>query len=203
MPVTRRGTRHASARDEHAHAGEDGDQAARQYAPAFALARANANAVEAEVDSELDVASSTSPLSPISPWPPVPSPPRQSRRRTSSAVSGAAAPRGLDRTLSCKRREEGAAGAADDENKYDGAGAGMSRSEHAYAADEQSGSDTDTGTENANANSNADSTLPSAPEVYGSIAVLGTYAGFTLYLVWAFAPAGWLDTWGWTWYPDR
>ena len=45
--------------------------------------------------------------------------------------------------------------------------------------------------------------LPSAKEVYGSLAVLLTYFAFALYLVWAFAPPGWLDKAGWTWYPDR
>lgn len=45
--------------------------------------------------------------------------------------------------------------------------------------------------------------LPSAKEVYGSLAVLLTYISGGVYLVWAFAPVGWLDQWGWTWYPDR
>lgn len=45
--------------------------------------------------------------------------------------------------------------------------------------------------------------LPSAKEVYGSLAVLLTYFAFALYLVWGFAPRGWLDKAGWTWYPDR
>lgn len=45
--------------------------------------------------------------------------------------------------------------------------------------------------------------LPSAKEVYGSLAVLLTYFAFALYLVWGFAPRGWLDKIGWTWYPDR
>ena len=49
----------------------------------------------------------------------------------------------------------------------------------------------------------ASSTLPTAKEVYGSLAVLLTYISGIVYLVWAFAPIGWLDQWGWTWYPDR
>lgn len=47
------------------------------------------------------------------------------------------------------------------------------------------------------------SDLPSAKEVYGSLAVLLTYLAYAVYLVWAFAPASWLDSVGWTWYPDR
>jgi hypothetical protein len=45
--------------------------------------------------------------------------------------------------------------------------------------------------------------LPSAKEVYGSLAVLLTYLAFGTYLVWASAPAGSLDRVGWTWYPSR
>ncbi|WWC87290.1 uncharacterized protein L201_002178 [Kwoniella dendrophila CBS 6074] len=42
--------------------------------------------------------------------------------------------------------------------------------------------------------------LPNATDVYSSIAILGTYILFSLYLVWAFSPEGisWLD-----WMPDR
>lgn len=47
------------------------------------------------------------------------------------------------------------------------------------------------------------SDLPSAKEVYGSLAVLLTYIAFAAYLVWAFCPSAWLDSLGWTWYPDR
>jgi hypothetical protein len=50
---------------------------------------------------------------------------------------------------------------------------------------------------------NESDTLPSAPEVYGALAALLTYIAFGVYLIWAFAPEGWLDQWGWTWYPDR
>lgn len=45
--------------------------------------------------------------------------------------------------------------------------------------------------------------LPTSKEVYGSLAVLLTYISGAGYLVWALAPLGWLDQWGWTWYPDR
>ncbi|KAL1410624.1 hypothetical protein Q8F55_004641 [Vanrija albida] len=45
--------------------------------------------------------------------------------------------------------------------------------------------------------------LPSAKEVYGSLAILLTYILFAVYLVWAFAPPRWLDAVGWTWYPAR
>jgi len=45
--------------------------------------------------------------------------------------------------------------------------------------------------------------LPSAKEVYGSLAVLLTYLAFGTYLVWAAAPHGFLDRMGWTWYPSR
>lgn len=45
--------------------------------------------------------------------------------------------------------------------------------------------------------------LPSAKEVYGLLGVLLTYLAFAAYLVWAFAPAHWLDAVGWTWYPAR
>ncbi|OCF42106.1 phosphatidylinositol glycan, class P [Kwoniella heveanensis CBS 569] len=42
--------------------------------------------------------------------------------------------------------------------------------------------------------------LPNAVDVYSSIAVLGTYALFGLYLLWAFSPA---DKWWIAWLPDR
>ncbi|WOO78739.1 Phosphatidylinositol N-acetylglucosaminyltransferase subunit P [Vanrija pseudolonga] len=45
--------------------------------------------------------------------------------------------------------------------------------------------------------------LPSAKEVYGSLAILLTYLLFAVYLLWAFAPPAWLDAVGWTWYPAR
>ncbi|WVF70196.1 hypothetical protein IAT40_004984 [Kwoniella sp. CBS 6097] len=42
--------------------------------------------------------------------------------------------------------------------------------------------------------------LPNAVDIYSSIAVLGTYALFGLYLVWAFSPA---EKWWVGWLPDR
>lgn len=45
--------------------------------------------------------------------------------------------------------------------------------------------------------------LPTAKEIYGLIAVLGTYLAFGVYLVWAFTPDEWLHAVGWTWYPSR
>lgn len=45
--------------------------------------------------------------------------------------------------------------------------------------------------------------LPSAKEIYGLIAVLGTYLAFGVYLTWAILPPSWLDAVGWTWYPSR
>ena len=46
-------------------------------------------------------------------------------------------------------------------------------------------------------------TSPNAKEVYALIAVLGTYLLFGIYILWTFAPAGWLDALGWTWYPAQ
>ena len=43
----------------------------------------------------------------------------------------------------------------------------------------------------------------SSKEIYGLIAVLGTYLAFGIYLVWALCPPSWLDAIGWTWYPSR
>jgi phosphatidylinositol glycan class P protein len=43
----------------------------------------------------------------------------------------------------------------------------------------------------------------SSKEIYGLIAVLGTYLAFGIYLVWALCPPAWLDAIGWTWYPSR
>jgi phosphatidylinositol glycan class P protein len=43
----------------------------------------------------------------------------------------------------------------------------------------------------------------SSKEIYGLIAVLGTYLSFGIYLVWALCPSTWLDAIGWTWYPSR
>jgi hypothetical protein len=43
----------------------------------------------------------------------------------------------------------------------------------------------------------------SSKEIYGLIAVLGTYLAFGVYLIWALSPSSWLDTVGWTWYPSR
>ncbi|TXT11244.1 hypothetical protein VHUM_01995 [Vanrija humicola] len=45
--------------------------------------------------------------------------------------------------------------------------------------------------------------MPSPKEVYGSLAVLLTYLAGFVYLLWAVAPAAWLDKAGWTWYPAR
>lgn len=45
--------------------------------------------------------------------------------------------------------------------------------------------------------------LPNAKEIYGLIAVLGTYLAFGVYLVWALCPDEWLHKVGWTWYPSR
>ncbi|KIY32444.1 phosphatidylinositol glycan, class P [Cryptococcus gattii E566] len=43
-------------------------------------------------------------------------------------------------------------------------------------------------------------TLPNATDVYASIAILGTYLSFALYLFWAIVP----PKWEWTgWLPDR
>ncbi|XAO24699.1 hypothetical protein I312_103505 [Cryptococcus bacillisporus CA1280] len=43
-------------------------------------------------------------------------------------------------------------------------------------------------------------TLPNATDVYASIAILGTYLSFALYLFWATVP----PKWEWTgWLPDR
>ena len=43
----------------------------------------------------------------------------------------------------------------------------------------------------------------SSKEIYGLIAVLGTYLAFGIYLIWALCPPTWLDAIGWTWYPSR
>jgi len=43
----------------------------------------------------------------------------------------------------------------------------------------------------------------SPKEIYGLIAVLGTYLAFGIYLIWALCPSSWLDAVGWTWYPSR
>jgi hypothetical protein len=43
----------------------------------------------------------------------------------------------------------------------------------------------------------------SSKEIYGLIAVLGTYLAFGIYLVWALCPPAWLNVIGWTWYPSR
>ena len=43
----------------------------------------------------------------------------------------------------------------------------------------------------------------SSKEIYGLIAVLGTYLAFGIYLFWALCPPAWLDAIGWTWYPSR
>jgi hypothetical protein len=43
----------------------------------------------------------------------------------------------------------------------------------------------------------------SPKEIYGLIAVLGTYLAFGIYLIWALCPPSWLDAVGWTWYPSR
>ena len=43
----------------------------------------------------------------------------------------------------------------------------------------------------------------SSKEIYGLIAVLGTYLAFGIYLIWALCPPHWLDAVGWTWYPSR
>jgi hypothetical protein len=43
----------------------------------------------------------------------------------------------------------------------------------------------------------------SSKEIYGLIAVLGTYLAFGIYLIWALCPPAWLDAIGWTWYPSR
>lgn len=45
--------------------------------------------------------------------------------------------------------------------------------------------------------------LPLAKEVYGAIAVLLTYLGFALYLVWALVPARWLEHESWAWLPSQ
>ncbi|WVQ76723.1 hypothetical protein IAR50_006397 [Cryptococcus sp. DSM 104548] len=46
----------------------------------------------------------------------------------------------------------------------------------------------------------AEESLPNPTEVYASIAILGSYIGFALYLFWALVP----PAWGWTgWLPDR
>ena len=45
--------------------------------------------------------------------------------------------------------------------------------------------------------------MPTAKEIYGSIAVLLTVIGFALYIIWATARDGWLEVVGWTWYPAR
>ncbi|ORX33495.1 PIG-P-domain-containing protein [Kockovaella imperatae] len=45
--------------------------------------------------------------------------------------------------------------------------------------------------------------VPSAREVYGFVAVILTFLGYWLYIAWAFSPPNWLDSIGWTWYPDR
>lgn len=49
----------------------------------------------------------------------------------------------------------------------------------------------------------ASDALPSAKEIYGFIAALLTYFAFILYLVWAILPGSWLESVGWTWYPDK
>jgi hypothetical protein len=50
---------------------------------------------------------------------------------------------------------------------------------------------------------NSTEELPSAKEIYGLIAVLGTYLLFGVYLIWGICPPVWLDRVGWTWYPSR
>jgi hypothetical protein len=51
--------------------------------------------------------------------------------------------------------------------------------------------------------SESKSSLPTPAEIYGLIAVLGTYLAFGIYIIWAFCPSRWLDKVGWTWYPSK
>lgn len=140
---------------------------------------------QALTEEDVDVDNPTSPLSPISPWPPVPSPPRtrgRKRRQSSShsrlgiTATTAAAPGDAENGGRGSVTHSPNVGEDDDEEIDD---------EYEIKAEQTS------------------ETLPSAPEVYGALAALLMYIAFAVYLVWGFAPEGWLDQWGWTWYPDR
>lgn len=162
--------------------------------------------------SGTQVQDATSPLSPISPWPPLPSPPRAStgsgkRRQSSSHARPRASSSVWANSTGVGLR--GIWGGATDEAQ---------RQVDPVARDDARDQDED-GDENGDGEGNEDEefddgseagsskqdeeTLPSAPEVYGALVALLTYIAFAVYLVWAFAPEGWLDQWGWTWYPDR
>lgn len=45
--------------------------------------------------------------------------------------------------------------------------------------------------------------LPTAKEAYGSLTVLLTYLTFLTYLLWSLLPTRWLETFGWSWFPDQ
>ena len=156
--------------------------------------------------SGTQVQDATSPLSPVSPWPPLPSPPRASngsskRRQSSSHARPRASSSVWANSTGVGWRGMGGSatdGAPGEANKVEHDVA-QDGDEHEEEEQYESGADeseTGNGVENGEP-------LPSAPEVYGALAALLTYIAFAVYLVWAFAPEGWLDQWGWTWYPDR